>query len=243
MRLNIDSSEVVKFTNRLERLSKNDVPRVVKKTLDTVAMNVKQKTMPATADETFTVRRANFFKANSRVQFSKSSRKLDDLYSTVGFVPLGGTNKAVDDLEQQEHGGQIGGRSFIPLDQARVGKSYTRNVQAKNRITNINNMSSARNNRARSRQSRFIRTAIHVGEGGHFMSERNIVFRVDKIRRFRGDRNTSLKLTPLYTYSRGRAVKVDKTKFMERSSLESAQMLNDTFIREAQKQIDFRLNK
>jgi hypothetical protein len=243
MQLNINSDELVKFTNRLERLSKNDVPRVIKKTLDKVAMDVKKTTMPKTASQEFTTRRANFFKANSRVEFSKSSRNMNDLYSTVGFVPLSGTNKAVDDLEQQEHGGQIGGRSFVPLDQARVGRSYSRNVQAKNRLSNLNNIASARSNRARSRKARFIRTAIHVGQGGVFISERNIVFRVDKIKRFRGERNTSLKLTPLYSYKRGRSVRVDKTKFMERSSLESAQKLNDTFIDEAQKQIKFRLNR
>jgi hypothetical protein len=234
--LNIATGNLVKFTNRLEKLSKSDLPRVVKKTLDETAMDVKSRTMPKSAKDNFTIRRANFFKANSRVQFATFSSDLSKISSTVGFVPLKGQNKAVEDLEAQEHGGKIK-RSFVAMDTARAGNSNAKQVQAKNRLGNVKNPVHAAKGKGKSAGSRMIRAVNKAGVGGHVLSEKGIVWRVNSIRR------GGLKMTPIYSYKKGRQVQIKGTDFMRDASLDSTKTMDDKFIKNAQKQIDYRLSK
>ena len=112
MKFNVDTNEVIVFTNKLEKLSKSAFPNAVRGTLNGLGFDVKKNTMPEVAEKTFVTRRKNFLKASSRVEMARGF-SLNSMETKVGFVPFKGPNEAVQDLEQQEHGGKIGGRSLL----------------------------------------------------------------------------------------------------------------------------------
>ena len=210
MQFRVDVDEVISYTNRLEKLNRSAFPSAVRNTLNSLAFDVKQRTMLKMTEKTFTIRQRNFFKANSRVETAKGFH-VGSMGSQVGFVSLKGNNFAVDDLEQQEHGGKIDGRSFIALAPARVSNSLSRNVSKRNRISGIKNIVKTDDAKTNSDAQGFVKSVIFAGVGGHVL-HKNILFRIDSIngRRF--------KLKALYSFQKSRSVTVKKTKFMERSA-------------------------
>lgn len=241
--INIDSDNLAKLSNRLEQLSRTDIPRVIQKTLNNAALDMKTKTLINQTDKEFTNRRRNFFKANSSIEFAKRSKNINEIKSTVGFVSTklkGRNNAAVENLEQQERGGKIEGKSFIPLDTARVSGSYKRNVRSAARLTNVNKMIRAKNKRGKTPGQRFVVAANEAGAGGHVLSERGILWRINSLKRGRDGR---FKTTPLYSYESKRSITVKPRRFMEKSAYKSGGKLDEIYISEAKKQINFRLNK
>lgn len=210
MHFRVDTDEVIEFTNRLEKLNRSAFPSAVRNTLNSLAFDVKQRTMLKVTEKTFTIRQKNFFKANSRVETAKGFH-VGSMKSQVGFVSLNGNNYAVDDLEQQEHGGKIDGRSFIPLAPARTSNSLNRNVSRRNRISGIKNIVKTSDSNASSQGEGFVKSVLFAGVGGHVL-HKNTLFRVDKI----GDKK--FKLKALYSFKKSRSVSVKKTRFMERSA-------------------------
>ena len=53
MQLNINSDAVVKFTNTLEKLHKSGLPVAIRESLNNAAFDVKKRTMPKAAGDTF----------------------------------------------------------------------------------------------------------------------------------------------------------------------------------------------
>lgn len=237
----IDASKDVEFSTKLKELNKSAFPVAVRQALNSLAFDVKQKTMPATAKGTFVERKANFFKANSKVAMA-AGFDINTMSSRVGFH---GTSQAVDDLEEQEHGGAIGGRSFVPMDSARIGNSKRKLVKSAARIGNINNLISSKNASGKNRKERFIKSVIHAGRGGIVLSEHKgkmVMWRVNSLKRV-NSRKWNLKLTALYSYKHGRDVQVKSTHFMERASVQSAGKVNTFFIESATRQLNRVLKK
>src|SRR5580765_6106331 len=131
--LNVNADAVVRYAVRLERMSRTTLPNVVRQTLNSAAFDVKKTTMPAQADRTFVKRKPTFFKATSKVNMAQGA-DINSMQSEVGFA---GTSQAVEDLEKQEKGGNIGGRTFIPLAKARTSGSWNKNVRAAVRLSAI----------------------------------------------------------------------------------------------------------
>jgi hypothetical protein len=238
MQIDINTDAAVVFSDILERIGKSALPNAVRETLSKTALDVKQKTMPKTAEAEFTNRRKNFFKANSVVDFAKG-KDINSMRATVGFNDnklTGGNNFAVKDLEQQEYGGMIDGKSFIPLDPARVGKSYSKSVRANARISKLKFIN-ARNQKGASKEQKFLNAVFKAGVGGNVLGStkkgENIIWKVQRI-----NKSGQPKLIPLYDYRKSRKVKVKRTKFMEQSALISQKKMNDIYVIEAKKQID-----
>lgn len=229
--LDVNTDDMVQLTNGLERFRRSMFPTAVRRTLNSAAFEVKKKTLPATARRMFTQRRANFFKANSRVNMAQGTN-VHGMQSMVGMVALGGTNHAVDDLVQQEKGGQIKGKSFIPLDKARVSSNYKRNVRSKERLSNLDRLVKARTSRGASKGQRFVKAVRHAGVGGAVLDENGIVWRVVSIG---GTRGGNFKLKAIYSYKPRRKVKVKATHFMEIAGNKAAKNLPDTYVKEAGK--------
>jgi len=236
MELNINCDAAVIFADKLERIGKSALPNAIRETLSATALHVKQKSMPGIAGKTFTQRNKTFFKANSVVDFAKG-KDIHTVRSAVGFNSSklkGGSNFAVKNLDQQERGGKIGGKSFIPLSTARVSNSYGNNVKANARISRIKNIVKARNQKGESGAQRFIQAAAKAGKGGYVLGAtkkgENILWKVNDTK--------GKKLTPLYDYSKNRKVKVNKTQFLERSARISQRQMNRIFVANAKKQID-----
>lgn len=244
MILRVDSSAFKKYTKQLERISKSALPVVVRQTLNSAAFDVKTKTMPASAKESFVERSKNFLKATSKVEQAKGFN-ISTMKSTVGFKKTSGQgiDKAVEDLEQQESGGVIGGRSFIAHDKARVSSSRNKNVRPGNRTTAIKSPINARKVSSNNIKQRYIRAAFmakklngdsafvlgNPGRGGQTLW---------KIGTISSNRRGKLKIkkTALYSYRKGRKVKIKATHFMKSASQESGSKMNTIYIKHAQAQ-------
>lgn len=237
MKVNINTDAAVIFTNKLEKLHRSALPNAVRSTLNSAAFDVKKDTMPASADRTFTNRVKNFFKANSRVEMAQGW-SIQAMKATVGFVEgglKGGKNFAVKDLEQQEHGGQIKARSFIPTKDARGG-SGARPVRPGNRLSKIKVVNSARAT-GKSAAEKFVKSAIHAGKKGYVVGNRGkkMLWQINKIKR--AGRNTVIGKKAIYSFERVRDVRVKGTGFMRKASLQSAEKLEKWYIEAAKKQI------
>ncbi len=224
----LDSDAAVVFTNKLEKLHRSALPVAVRSTLNSAAFDVKQRSMPREAKATFTERRKNFFKAKSSVKKAQGF-DIKSMRSTVGFVGANG-NPAVGNLEKQERGGKIGGRGFIPMNDARVSNSLSRSIRGKNRLSSIDNLKKIRS------KKRFHQIVRKVGVGG-FILYKNTVFEVKKLER------SNIKLRGLYSHEKGRSAVIKTgTNFMKNASLKSGTRLEKFYAIEAKKQIN-RLTK
>lgn len=243
MKFDVNTEAVVNFSKTMEKLSKTAMPKAVRYTINSAAFDVKTNSMPVQATKKFEKRSPNFFKANSRVEKS-TSLDLAKMKATVGFMAQnlqGSNNYAVKDLEQQEKGGRIAGRSFVPLDSARQGNNYTKSVRSQNRISTIKNIVNAQDLQGRNFAQKFVKAAIIAGPGG-FVLSKNILFRINSGKTNLKSKATKLKTTALYIFKKGGKVKVRKTDFMKKASMASAAKMESFFVEEAKKQIE-RLKK
>jgi len=247
MEFNINTDAVVKFTNKLEKLSKTAMPNSVRFALNQAAFDVKPKTMPERVNKQFEKRQPNFFKANSKVE-KAFGRDLRSMKATVGFTSQslkGSTNHAVKDLEQQEEGGAIKGRSLIPTPLARVGNNTRKAVRSAFRIGKTGkidgNVVDATKMSGKSPQQRFAHAVAKAGAGGFVLGDRRfkggnkILWRINSLNR---TSDGKYKLTALYKVIQNRKVAITRTHFMRKSSIESAKKMEDFYIAEAKKRLD-----
>lgn len=255
--LNINSDASVKFTKTLENMRKSALPNAVRSSLNSAAFDVKKDTMPKKAATTFRKRHnGQFFKANSRVEMA-SGWKVENMKSTVGFLSQnkgntklkGKHNYSIQDLEEQEYGGNIEHRDLRPLDKAR--SSSNRPVRPKNRIElikqqtgGISNIIDASIGNSMSPKQRFIRAAYmakKTGGGDAYIlgnkttRRKQTLFRIESI--VKGAKGIRIKSTPLYTFKLNNDWSVKGTGFMRYASTQSGNKLDQFYIDAAKKQI------
>lgn len=238
--LNINTDAVVVYTNRLEKLHKSDLPIAIRNALSKAAFETKTRSLLSISNKTFTNRNRTFFKAKSKFQRALGF-DISKMKATVGMVDIrrNGNDHAVRNLEQQERGGKIRGKSFIPTDKARVGG---KEVAPRNRISRIpiRDIIRTRKSEGKNKDQRFIRSAIiakrKFGTRAYILTNR-ILFRINSLSFGKRTRKLRLKITPLYSFKRGRSVNVTATNFMKRSSLVQAKRLDIFYINEAKKRI------
>ena len=231
---NVDTDAVVVHTAKLESLHRSAFPNAVRGTLNGLAFDVKKNTMPAEGSKVFVERQKNFLKANSRVDMAKGFN-VDAMVSRVGFVSLGGSNRAVDELEQQEKGGAINNRSFVPMDPARTAKSPRRIVSRKNRIGGIRNVVQTKDVAGKNPGQKFVKAVLKAGIKGHVLTDKTLL-RVDRIKRLK--KGWKFKLTPLYSFEKGRKVKVKATHFMEKATEKTMKSADEIYFKEAERQFE-----
>ena len=221
---------VVAYTNQLEKLRKSALPGAVRGTLNSAAFDVKQRSMPASAEASFKNRQPNFFRANSKVDMA-TGNDIDTMKATVGFVEgglRGGNNYAVRDLEQQEHGGIIDKKSFVPTDASRKGGKLTP-VRPINQLGRIKKMVNVNKKTGNSKQ-KYFGAATDAGRGG-FILTKNALLRVKSFTK------KKLKTEMVYDYKQGRKVKVKETSFMRDASLRTGARLKEFYVKEAKRQL------
>ncbi len=265
MHLNINTSAVVVFTNKLEKMKRSALPSAIRNTLSRTAMDVKKVTMPESSEKHFVNRNKTFFKANSRVEFAKGW-DVKTMKAVVGFTPHTAqhNNQAVRDLQQQEYGGDINDRAFIPLDDSRSGgistpvRPMNRLARIRNQVGDLKNIPDVRKTKGRSAKEKFIKTALGAGswrlgggaianwtaskrivENGFMiagMHGKRILYRINSLQRI--GNKTKVNTTPIYSLKTGRSVSIDDdTHFMREASLKSARKMETFYIEEANKQI------
>ena len=246
--LNVNSDALIKLTNKLERINKSAFPVVVRQTLNTLAFETK-KEIPAEAGKSFEIRSPGFFRAFSRVELA-TGFKVDGMSSKVGMTEGkrgGASEQAGRDMLQQQVGGQIGGRTFIPMDEARTSGNKKKRVRKENRITGINRIVDSKISRGRTPRQRLIKTSMYVvnkfqGDPGTVVSHTNngktTLYRVKrgsgkiKIRTSDG----LIGLTPIYSMKRGRSIVVKAIPFVQKVSVRKAKNSDRIFAMHAEKQ-------
>lgn len=232
----------------LDSLHRSGFPIAVRSTLNSAAFDVKKNTMQESADRNFVKRQPNFFKANSRVDQAKGF-DVNSMKSTIGMTETslkGKHNYSVKDLEQQEEGGSIGHRSFIPLKGGRVGNSFGKNVRANARLSDMKNIIDARKRKGNSDKAKFIAAVNKATKGSLILAKtpkgRTVLWRVNSISSNLSTRGIKYKLTALYDFQENRSIKVRGTHFMKSAALESSKKMEGYFIEAANKQLQ-RLRK
>jgi len=237
IQLNINTNANVIHTEKLERLHRSALPVAIRSTLNSLAFDVKKRTLAKVTKKTFEERNKTFFKANSKVDQAKGF-DVGFMKSTIGMFEnrlKGGNNFAVKDLEQQEHGGSIKGKSLIPLRSARISKSHKKRVRPKNRISQITNVVNSLRVRGKNPRQKFLVAVSQAGTGGYIL-HKSILYRVDSLS---SSGKYQVKLTALYSYKKGRSVDISRrTKFMERASKISRKRTDEFYAKQAKKQID-----
>ncbi len=237
MQLNVNTDATVALTNKLEKLPKSAFPIAVRSTLNSAAFDMKKDTILKSAKDNFVQRKPTFFKANSRVNTAKGF-DVTTMQSEVGFT---GNSQAVDDLEKQEHGGQIGSRDFLPYggksnaNPARSGSSYGKNIKPNARLKDMK-FTDAKDAKAKTEKQKFIRAVIDTGAGGFVLGNtKPILWKIISINKSGKNR---FKLTPLYTFKDGRKVNVESTNFMKEATEVTTQKMDNFYLQHAQTQFE-----
>lgn len=244
MILKIDSSAIAAHVNVLMQISRSALPVAARQTLNGAAFDVKKTTMPKEAKQ-FTDRKKNFFQANSKVEQAEGF-DMGKMRATIGFVPKSNDKShSVEDLEQQENGGLIQGRSFIALPGARTSRSWKKMVkrnltlgQINSKIVNVNNAGPKNGQTAK---KRFVKSAVHAGKGGFVLGDEGkksrLLYYINSVKRVDG--NTKVNSTAIYSVVKNRSVAPDRkyNKFMRKASLKTQQGMEAMFMANAEKQI------
>ena len=218
---NINSKKTVVFADKLEQLSRTALPNVVRKTLNAAAMDVKKRTLPASAASTFTTRKKNFFRALSRVEFA-SGHSVNNMASKVGMMD---TSKAVDNLDEQERGGTIGGRKYIPVDKARISSSRNKLVRKKNKGVGTKTIV-----KPKAGKGYWKSAAMKAGVGALIQGSFSpIVFRIKRIKK------SKISLEPVYMKRKTSTFTVKGTGFSSRAAYMSQSRMPQLFNWEAEK--------
>ncbi len=250
MELNVNTDSVVKFTNNLEKLHKSAFPVAVRQTLNDAAFDMKKDTLQKSTAKKFTVRKKAFFKRFSRVEPAKGF-DLKTMQSTVGFT---GKDQAVKDLEDQEQGGTIPYREYIPMTSARIGEVKTRSrskkQQSRKNIRKNARLSEIREGRlidarllSGNNGDKFHEAVKKAGKKGHVIADykdKTFLWRINSLKR---TKSGSYKLTPLYSLVNNRKVKVTATGFMKLAAEDATKNMEDLYINRAKKRIERELAK
>lgn len=269
--IDINSDEIVSLANKLEKMHRSDFPIAVRGTINKAALNMKQDTLMKTTKDAFNKRhQGNFYKAMSKVNFA-TGFDVDSMGATVGFSEKdlkGNNNYAVKDLEQQERGGKIKGRSFLAMDKARKTKKSPvkdqfrlSELKSKDFVNaeDINSITVKGKSRSvTSKQQKYIVAAIvakrkyganafvlgNKRDGKRTLSLIDEVFETGRSKqKGKSGRSTKVFRTPLYSYVNGFAAKVKPKNYAKRAAHETGLNINKFFIQEAQRRFDKALRK
>ena len=231
---NINQEELIKFTKKLGKLHRSALPVAVRQTLNDVAFEAK-KEVPKIFGNKFTVRKKTFIKAHTSVIKSKNTFDLKKMVTQIGVIK--GKSKAGDNLEQQERGGTIKNRDFIPLASARVGKSENKLISKRAYLTNIRGKAAQK----AFQNNDFRKAAIRAGRKGSVIFN-NLLIRIDAIVKT-GRNKLFIKTIALYDYKNNRSVNIKKTPFIAPAAKKASRKIPILFKNNAEKRIKRELKR
>ena len=123
--LNINASETVKLTNKLEKLHRSAMPIAVRSTLNDAAF-MARKLIIKNFKSNFINRNRTFISSHASANKCQNTFDINRMQSEAGIIK--GKTKSGDLLEKQEFGGNIQ-RKIIPSDNVRMSKNYKKLVQ------------------------------------------------------------------------------------------------------------------
>jgi len=206
--------------------------------LNDVAFEAK-KQVPKIFKNKFIIRKKTFIKAHTGVKKSLNTFDVNKMSSEMGVIK--GKSKSGDNLEQQERGGTILNRDFIPLKSARVGKSEHKLISRRNYLSNIGrNHKRIKGPSSPFKSQKFIKAAFADKTGYIVYNDLLIELRtVKKTRRKKSGKGGKLfiGIEPLYSYATNRVVKVDKAPFIYPAGKGASKKIAKFFKNNAEKRI------
>jgi hypothetical protein len=230
--LDVNTKALERFSKDLESISRSALPVAIRGALNDCAFNMKSSTLLSSAKTNFIERSPNFFKANS--SYDKADGfDINTMKSTVGMTEgklKGDKNYSVKDLEDQEESGTIEKKSFIPMLAARKGAARTM-VRANARLKSIKNIVKASTMGGVHARQNFVLAVFKAGKGGYFLSK-NTLWRVNSLNL---QKSGDFKLTPLYSFDKGRKVHVKAHHFIAKAGNETRKKIDEYYIDRAEK--------
>lgn len=241
--IKIDTREIFDLSTKLMDLHRAALPNAVRFTLSDLAFDVKKNTLyPALNESGMIIRNPTFFKKYSGVQ-KAVGWDISKMYSEAGMIPEGNAAKAVSRLKEQDEGGKLGNRNYVPDDQARIGG----NRSGKVRKNNMHQRLILCGHVQWGDKQGLIRTVTRSGvekQGrglgfvviyGWNLYEIIGYHRVSK--QHRKDDVIKLHLRKLYSYKKDRQIEVKPHHFIEKASLLSGKKLDEIFKENAERQL------
>src|SRR6478609_2061551 len=220
----INTDSVKKYSKKLDSLNRSALPVAIRESLNDCAKDMKMNTLMKESKDSFINREHNFFKANSSYDratgFSVNQIK-------------GSNNYSVKDLEQQESGGRIKKKAFIPMKSARKSGSNSL-VRPNARLQKIKTIVDVSKQDGTNKGVQFELAVFKAGKGGFVLANKTL-FKVNSVFREKGD--TRFKLTPLYSFKAKRSVKVSAHNFVKRAGNDSREKIEQFFQIRAEKEI------
>lgn len=263
--LKIDSSACINAAYALTEINRSALPVCVRQTLNQASLDVKLDVSDNDKNP-FVHRHKTFFKASSHIDYAKGF-DVNTMRSAIGFMPNPNKKTAndfsVQDLEQQENGGQIGGKAFIPTKAARRSGQYKKSVMERFRMSEIGNsiLNSDDNTKGKTNAQKFILTAILANKmnknsnvGNRFVigttkTGRKFLFNINSIKFGTPYKdNTIVNSTAIYSVKKGRHITPGSQggshhHFMLAASLEAAKKMEHNFNAFAKLKIEKEMEK
>lgn len=203
IRLNINTDDVVGLTRKLERMGKRSLPKAIGSTLNRLAFETKKEIPNTYNKKGFEQRQKNFIKFTSRFQKVKGF-DIKKMQSKAGIADV--TNSSASkNMEQQEKGGNID-KTFTPTDQARIGKSNSRKVKKKNRLSSGFKIPDKGSRfRVKTKKAFVKEGAALAKKGGGILVFGKAVYRVVKLTK---NKKKPLKVEHIYNENQTKKVKI-----------------------------------
>jgi hypothetical protein len=243
--LNVNDSEMIGLTAKLERLNKSAFPNAVRNTLNKAGFETK-KQIPKSAEKVFTTRDKTFFKRFSIVNKAKGF-DVNKMIATVG-INANLNHELAENLEAQEFGGLVRAKKLIPHDKARVSGSQSKRIAAQNKMpkVQIHNATTAFKAHKGTRKSKFIAAVMSTAKSGkkHMMLKTGtigMVYEVTSINK--GREKVSFKIKKLYAVRDKKNHQVRGRHFMLDAATVASKDMEKYYIENAQYQFDKELKK
>lgn len=239
--LRIDTDEVIKFTNKLNKLHRSAFPNAVRNTLNNAAFETK-KQIPLVAQKKFVTRSKTFFRAFSIVDQAKGF-DVEKMVSKSGINgSKSGGQKVANDLVKQEKGGNIEAGKLMPHDRARTSNSFEKKIKRKNYKQKINAFDASQTYKSfkGSPKSKFVASVMAAKKRGknHFILQQNGTGMLYEIKSF-NESNGKFKLDKLYSIRRNSSHQVKGQNFI----LESANKASKSMPKFYKKNAEYQFKK
>lgn len=238
--LYIDSDEYIKFTNKLEKLGRADLPVAIRATINNLAFEMKgnkgkRGEIDKKAESGFTYRRdKNLFKAMTGVS-KATGLKIAKMSSKAGIINRSGKGELAEGLADHQKGGDTDQKA-TPLSTARTGKSIGKKVRSANRLSKLNAIN-VRNKKGK----QFMRLIIKAKKENKLLIVNGkrgdaLIARIGLMKRKKDGYN--IKLQYLYRFNKSGKVNIKRTPYINNAAKEVMKMGPAEFEKQAKRRID-----
>lgn len=243
MSLNINTSELIKYTDDLEKYSNRSLKYAVRNTLNSAAFDMKKDSLQSSVNKNFKGLKApQFFKRFSGVN-KASGNDINSMKSIVGFLDTGNqaARKVVENLPKQELGGIINDGAAY-LKDARVGSQLNRFVRKKN-YYDKNKVINGRSGQARNKgtnKSKFVARAARSFKEKKpiFLNSMKGNFLVE-VTSFRRLKSRKIKFRMKFLMKERDRVTIKATNFLSEAKNQTQSKIPTLYQKEVEKQLEY----